>query len=442
MRFTSRHDTVAHTGSWWQMKRRSPSSTDTDQAGSDSSLPAASDPTDPTAATPDPVTTAPTTPSDTTEPTTGTPSPTTPVATAPEPVVTPPVSDPVTTAPVDDSTDPVASTPAVPPTTAPAAGAPTTTTPTTLTRHDGTVVAKSGDVIKDLDIYVSDGEGITLDDADNVTISNVRIHYNGAGTSGEGSGISALNADGLKIDHVEIFDAGAPASGAERSTEHNGIALYQSPGAQVSAVTIHDASTGIYLQDSPNAILTGIEGYDMRGPYPRGQLVQFNRSGNSSLENFYVHNDAATSWVEDNINVGDSNNVTIKNGLIDGNNSPSGQGVIFENSTGGLVQNVDVMHMGNGGFADYGSGNTFDHVRSFDNFATDQGRGQPMSNGLIFGLANDTTVTNASYQNPGAPQNIVYGEAWENGTFGGTFSATEVTGQTPMAAWHNTFNWA
>jgi hypothetical protein len=37
---------------------------------------------------------------------------------------------------------------------------------------------------------------------------------------------------------------------------------------------------------------------------------------------------------------------TITNGVIDGNNSPSGAGVMFEgNSQGGHVQNVDVIHM-------------------------------------------------------------------------------------------------
>ncbi|WP_050783313.1 calcium-binding protein [Methylobacterium nodulans] len=195
------------------------------------------------------------------------------------------------------------------------------------------------------------------------------------------------------------------------------------------------------MQDSPNTALQGIEGYDMRGPFPRGQLVQFNGSSNSSLTNFYVKNDLNKSWTEDNINIGGSDNVHISNGVVDGNNSPSGVGVIFENSSYGVVSHVDAIHMGDGAFSDYGSHNTFDYVRSFDNHVTGYaGRKPPLSNGLIFALANDTTITNAAYQNPANPGNIVSGGGYTDGTFTGTFDAHEITGQTPMSGWLNTFS--
>ncbi|MDN3627569.1 hypothetical protein, partial [Methylobacterium isbiliense] len=59
-------------------------------------------------------------------------------------------------------------------------------TPSTpLTRYNGTIYAKSGDVIENLDIY-ADGVGIELEDDDNVTIRNVRIHYNGANQGSAG----------------------------------------------------------------------------------------------------------------------------------------------------------------------------------------------------------------------------------------------------------------
>lgn len=311
----------------------------------------------------------------------------------------------------------------------------------TLTRHDGTLYANSGDVIENLDIY-ADGVGIELEDDDNVTIRNVRIHYNGA--SEGGFGIDAVDADGLTIEGVELINAGAPESGPTSEGEELGIGLYNSPGAQVSRATVHDASTGIYLQDSPNAVLEGIEGYNMRGPFPGGQLVQFNRSGDSSLDTFYVYNDLETSWTEDNIHVGEgSDGVTITNGLIDGNNSPSGVGVMLEGAQNTTVRNVDTVHMGNGAFTDIGSNNLFDDVRSFDNFAESQaGRGTPMSGSLIFGLADDTTLINGAYQNPAQPENIVYGGGIQDEAFGGTFEASEITGQAPMAAYHNTFSWS
>ena len=52
-----------------------------------------------------------------------------------------------------------------------------------------------------------------------------------------------------------------------------------------------------------------------------------------------------------------SAHVRISNGLIDGNNSPTGVGLIFENddahSLGGVIENVDAIHMGNGCFSGY-----------------------------------------------------------------------------------------
>ena len=324
--------------------------------------------------------------------------------------------------------------------TAPAAQS-TAASSAALTRYDGTIHANSGDVIENLDIY-SDGVGIELEDDDNVTIRNVRIHYN-AGDQGS-AGIDAVGADGLAIQGVELINAGAPASGPNSDGGEFGVSLFQSPGASVTGATVRDASTGIYLQDSPNAALEGIEGYNMRGPFPRGQLVQFNRSGNSSLNNFYVFNDLQKSWTEDNIHVGhDSDGIRITNGLIDGNNSPSGVGVMLEGAQNTTVRNVDTVRMGNGAFTDLGSNNLFDDVRSFDNFfASQAGRGTPLSGSLIFGLADDTTLINGAYQNPAQPENVVYGGGIQDDAFGGTYQATEISGQTPMAAWHNTFSWS
>lgn len=440
MRFTRHNDSLALDDFWNRVER------DWRSAGSDRTPPAATPdaPADDLAAT-DPATTPAATPA-------GTTLETTPAAPL-EPVV---VAAPETSAEAGPSGSanvppteaaPVAPVTPVAPATpdVDAAALLTGTDPAVpvsaaaLTRHDGTIQAQSGDVIENLDIY-ADGPGIELDGDANVTIRNVRIHYNG--TDQGGSGIEAIGSQNLTVDGVEIINAGAPASGPNTDPEQYGIALFESPGAAVSHVTVRDASTGLYLQDSPNATLQGIEGYNMRGPYPRGQLVQFNRSDNSSLTDFYNYNDLETSWTEDNVNIG-SNNVTIANGLIDGNNSPSGVGVIVEGGTGVHVSNVDTVRMGNGAFSDYGSGNTFDDVRSFDNFADSHaGRGTPLSGSLIFTLADDSTITNAAYQNAAAPGNVVYGGGIQDEAFGGTFQASEITGEAPMAAYHNAFSWS
>lgn len=375
----------------------------------------------------------------------GEPVASTPVVTDPgddgssQPVVTAPVTTPTTAAPV--AGDPTGSTPVVsaPVVTSPVASTPGEAIP--LTRHDGAIVAHDGDVIKNLDIYVDSGTAVTIE-ANNVTLQDVRIHYNGAGGATDGMGVLVTGANDT-IKNVEIFNAGAPAAGAELNAEHYGIEAVGAQGLNVSGATIHDASTGIYVLNSPGTTLEGIEGYDMRGPMPRGQLVQFDKSDNSTLSNFYVYNDPKIAYTEDNISVYQSNNVTVSNGVIDGNNSPSGQGVIFEDSNNGLASHIDAIHMGNGAFADFGSNNTFDYTRSFDNIATDQGRGEaPLSNALIWGLSDTTVVTHSSYQNPANPDNIIYGGGYEDEAHQGTIDVTQVTGQTPMAHLANDFLWA
>ncbi|MDF9791793.1 hypothetical protein M2440_002494 [Methylorubrum extorquens] len=167
-----------------------------------------------------------------------------------------------------------------------------------------------------------------------------------------------------------------PGNGGETDAETTGIRVVNASGFTASHVTLQDSGTGIYLGQSPNAKLSYIEGHNFHGPFPGGQLVQFYQSPNGSLSDFAVTNDASHSHVEDNVSIIDSQNVSIANGVIDGNNSPSGAGVMFEgNSQGGHVQNVDVIHMSNGGFSSYSDDVSFVDTRSFDNDAGDQGRG-------------------------------------------------------------------
>ena len=117
----------------------------------------------------------------------------------------------------------------------------------------------------------------------------------------------------------------------------------------------------MYVLNSPGATISNVEGFDFRRPFPRGRFVQFDKSGNSTLTNFYVYNDPAHSHAEDNVSVYYSPNVKISSGVIDGNNSPSEVGVMFEgNSGGGKVDHVDAVHMGNGAFTSYSPDVTFD----------------------------------------------------------------------------------
>ena len=340
---------------------------------------------------------------------------------------TPPASDDTGTTPPDVSA-PVTAPPAI--TTSEAGQA------ISLTRQDGPLVANDGDVIQNLDIYVDSGVAVTID-ANNVTLQDVRIHYNGAGGEAEGMGV-VVNGANNTIRNVEIFNAGAPAAGAEVNAEHYGIQALDAQNLTITNATIHDASTGIYLLNSPGTTLQGIEGYDMRGPMPRGQLVQFDKSGDSTLTDFSVHNDPGVAWTEDNISVYQSPNVTIQNGVIDGNNSPSGVGVMFEEgSTGSLASHVDTIHMGNGAFSAYNDNVTFDFTRSLDNVAGDQGRGASMSNALIWNTTRaNVSITNSAYENAANPDNILWGE------YEAAVADIQEVDFTPQTPWANDFVWA
>jgi len=267
-----------------------------------------------------------------------------------------------------------------------------------LTDSGPVVAAADGQVIENLHIVAKGAPAIKVDGKKNVVIRNVWIEHQGA------AGIALSKADGVRIEDVAIDHTGAPASGKNDSAERNNIDCFSSAKITVRGARLKRGSSGIYLNLCANASLAQIEGYDFRGPFPRGQLVQFNASDDGLLDGFSVVN-GHTSWPEDNVNVYKSVRAVIRNGLIDGNNSPSGVGVIFDGDTGaGLVEDVDALHMGNGCFSNYAGadGNTFRRVRCRDNICTSQdGRGVPSSNALMFagkptGAAN-TKLEQAKY---------------------------------------------
>ena len=267
--------------------------------------------------------------------------------------------------------------------------------PCTLSPSGPLVIDTPGAVIERLDV-TSEGVRAIVVTADGVTIRDVRIRHH------HGIGISIEGASNVVIERVDIENTGAPAVGAAASAEENNIVVYQSPRVAIRHVRLTRGSTGIYLQESPLSVLTDIEGHDFRGPIPRGQLVQWNASDGGVLDGFSVIDDAG-SWTEDNVNVYHSTGVTIRNGLVDGNNSPSGVGVIFDEMASGLVEDVDAVHMGNGCFSTYAglSGSVFRRTRCRDNLCTDQGRGLPSSNALMWAGNPDgvsiTRVESSSY---------------------------------------------
>jgi hypothetical protein len=265
----------------------------------------------------------------------------------------------------------------------------------------------AGQVIENMDIWVDSGDAVAITH-DNVILKNCRIHFK------TGDGVNITNAKGVQILNCEIINSDPPTGvNGESNTSFNCIEGFNAPNLRIDHVEMHDGASGIYIQRSPNALITNIEGHNFHGPFPRGQLVQIaDNSDGSTVDGFYYKGDLTGSRSEDNINVFYSNNVTIKNGVIDGNNSPSGVGVIFEgDSSGGYVKNVDVVHQSNGGFSSYSNDVTFEDVRVFDGHMNQaSGLGAPASNGLSFAItASGVSYIDATYTRPANPGNIYWG---------------------------------
>ncbi len=283
--------------------------------------------------------------------------------------------------------------------------------PTCTLKASGAVtVTKDGQIVENLRITSNSGNAITVSGHKKVVIRNVEILHKG------GPGIHISNSDDIVIENVSIEHTGAPASGKNPSDNLNNIQCYQSARPRVTNARLSRGSSGVYLVQCPDSTLQQLEGHDFRGPFPRGQLVQWDKSDNGLLEDFSVIN-PSSSWPEDNVNVFQSKNVTVRRGMIDGNNSPSGVGVIFDGGPStGLVEDVDAIRMGNGCFSDYdgGPGVVFRRTRCRENICGDQGRGKPLSNALMWtGHTNhtDLKIEQSEYFKACNPGNLVWPQA-------------------------------
>lgn len=328
--------------------------------------------------------------------------------------------------PTPTDTDDVVSPTSPTPTTAPTDGVHLTKITTSVKS------ASAGQVIENLDIYVDSGDALQITH-DNVTVRNVRIHHK------TGDGISVNGADGVTIQNVEVINSDPPVGqNPETSAGIININTYQAADLTIDNVTVRGGSSGIYLLESPRATITDVDGYNFYGPFPRGQFVQFNKSPDGLLQNFYTLSPANSSWTEDNVSVYYSPNVTVRDGVIDGNNSPSGVGVMFEGtSDGGKVINVDTIHMGNGAFSSYSNNVTFEDARTFDGILANQGRGLTMSNGLSWNHSGTgISILDSTYTNPANPRNISWGE-----TPAVVKDISQDAAATPMAHITNDWNW-
>ncbi len=271
--------------------------------------------------------------------------------------------------------------------------------PLVLTDSGPVSASADREVIENLKITADCQIGIRVDGYVDVIIRNVEIRHSCT------HGISANFAHGLTIQDVRIVRTDVPQSGPAPS-QGNNIDIHNSDNIRVTRAQLWRGSSGFWSVNSSDAQLRFVEGHDFRGPFPRGQLAQFDKSPGCLLEDFSAENPRNTSWTEDNVSVFQSPNCVVRRGLVDGNNSPSGVGVMFEltnTKAGGLVEDVDTIRQGNGSFTSVGGrGVIFRRTRARDNSCEDEGRGVPLSGGLTwasFGGATRTRIEDSSYWN-------------------------------------------
>ncbi len=231
--------------------------------------------------------------------------------------------------------------------------------------------------------------------AKNITVRNVQIMHPAGG-----KGIYFESSDHIFITNVEVNATGNPSGANDCKFPYgdcDSIHGVNTLGVRIDGAVVTGGSTGIELSKCPGAHVSRLLSTNNRGPFPRGQCMQCSMSDGCLLEDFYCYNDN-TSFTEDNINMWRSSNVTVRRGVVDGNNSPSGVGVMFEGSmpgvSGGLILDVDALHQGDGCFSGYpADGLRIVRTRCGWNHCEGwAGRGPPMSNSLMWAAGDEDGI--------------------------------------------------
>jgi hypothetical protein len=218
---------------------------------------------------------------------------------------------------------------------------------------------KHGDVIENLYVYASPTEDTAIFIRHkNVTVKNVVVHH-----AANGRGVYFINAKGLTIENLDVVAYGVHATTDENNWGANPCPLRSPFGGYNCAnitgrktddytltnIRTEGGSKGISVIKSKNGVWKNVTAKNIRGPNPGGQCFQVtNDSNNTTIDGFSCLNEMGKSWVGDTISMWRSSDVTLKNGVVDGNNAPFGICVMYEGSSkktkGGLVENVEARH--------------------------------------------------------------------------------------------------
>lgn len=251
----------------------------------------------------------------------------------------------------------------------------------------GLALAPSGPITTTQDDQVIEGLHVTGQvwiKHDNVILRNMLIEH----SSERPGGLVARQVKNLLIEDVSVKRVGAPPSGPLADKNERNIFIEDVQGAVLNRIYTEDGSVGIFVTASDSVTVSGHQAVNPRGPFSHGQGFATNLSNSVLYEDFSIVSDRSIAWTADNVSVFQSSNVTVRKGIIDGNNDPSGGGVTFEQATGALLcQDVDVNNWSVGAFIAWDSDSVvFERANARSNSAESwQDRGPP-SNGPYTGI--------------------------------------------------------
>jgi len=164
---------------------------------------------------------------------------------------------------------------------------------------------------------------ITYNNKSNITISGIST-----------TSIALQNCTNVIITNCKV----ANSSGI-------GINIYQCTNVKVTGTYLNNLATGVYALDSQGINISGNYGLNMKGPYPRGQFVQFdnvtgtgNRINSNKFQNILGQSDP-----EDAISIYESSGTSAdpiqvnQNQIRGGGPSNSGGGIMLGDGGGAYV---------------------------------------------------------------------------------------------------------
>lgn len=210
-------------------------------------------------------------------------------------------------------------------------------------------------------------------------------HHTGKGVVRDSSSTDAV------LVNVDVVNVGAPTGQqSEASSGYNNIEAVGADGSRYHRIRCTAGSSGIYHLTSDRAGVTYLQCLDMKGPFPRGQAAQFNQCDDVHVADASCVNDPNNSWPEDVFSFYRCTNSDWIRCLADGNNSQAGVGFMMEGSVNCHGFRCDTTRQANGSWSVFsvegvqaGTNCTYNDCVMNGNIVTDQGRGLPLSNGLI-----------------------------------------------------------